>query len=99
MAYADIDTAFSAAKTAGDLKGKIAASFVRRSVARLAAVGNNEDQREAALCRRITGAGASPTDVLVVLERLDNAATLTNPTDAQIDTSLNQAWNRLTAAS
>ena len=99
MAYTDIDTANRAADAAGELKSKIRIAFVRKAVARLTAIANNEDQREATLCRRITGAGATPTDVLIVLERLDNAGTLTAPTDAQIDTSLTQAWNRLTAAS
>jgi hypothetical protein len=98
MAYQDVDTAFSAAKTAGDLKGKIAASFVRRSVARLGAVGNNEDQREANVCRQVVAGTYPQAWILMVMERLDNASTLTNPTDAQIDTAVAAAWARIIAA-
>ena len=99
MAYVDIDTANRVVDASGELKSRIRIAFVRKAVARLTAIANNEDQREAALCRRIVGSGATAVDVLITLERLDTAGTLLNPTDAQIDTSINQAWNRLTAAS
>ena len=98
MAYADIDTAFSAAKTAGDLKGKIAAAFVRRSVARLAAVGNNEDQREANVCRQVVAGTYPQAWLLMVMERLDNTGNLAAPTDAQVDTAVGAAWARIISA-
>lgn len=98
MAYADIDTAFSAAKTAGDLKGKIAASLTRRAFTRLGAVGNNEDQREANVCRQVV-AGAYPQAwLLLVMERLDSGSALAAPTDAQVDTAVASAWARIIPA-
>lgn len=99
MAYTDIDTANRVADASGELKSKIRIAFVRKAVTRLSIIANNEAQREATLARRIVGSGATATDVLVVLERLDNLNTLASPTDAQIDTALNQSWTRLTAAS
>ena len=98
MAYADIDTAFSAAKTAGDLKGKIAAAFVRRSVARLGSIANAEDQKEANVCRQVVAASYPQAWLLMVMERLDNTSTLSNPTDAQIDTAVAAAWARIISA-
>mgnify|MGYP000263986780 CR=1 FL=1 len=64
MAYTDIDTANRAADASGELKSKIRIAYVRKAVARLSVIANNEDQREATLCKRIVGAGATVTDVL-----------------------------------
>lgn len=98
MAYADIDTAFSAAKTAGDLKGKIATAFIRRALVRLGAVGNNEDQREANVCRQVVAGTYPQAWLLMAMDRLDFASVLANPTDAQVDTAVVQSWTRIISA-
>jgi hypothetical protein len=61
MAYVDVDTAFSSAKTPGDLKGRIEAAMVRRAVTRLPTVANGDDQRELAVCRAVLD-GTFPDD-------------------------------------
>lgn len=99
MAYADVDTAFRAARTNGDVRGKIETAFQRRAWTRLTAVANNEDQREANLCRAIASGAYPDSYVLIVLDRLDVAGKLATQTDAEVDTAVTQAWTRLIAVS
>lgn len=95
MAYADVDTAFAAAKTAGDLKGRIEAGMTRRAVTRLPAVVAADDQRELAVCRAILDGAFPQSWVRLVMSLLDTAGQLTTPTDAQIDTQMATAFDRL----
>ena len=95
MAYADVDTAFSAAKTAGDLRGRVEAGMVRRAVTRLPTVASGEDQRELAVCRAVLDGTYPASWVRLVLSLLDTANQLANPTDSQIDTQMATAFARL----
>lgn len=95
MAYTDVDVAFSAAKTAGDLKGRIEAAMVRRAVTRLPTVVSTDDQRELAVCRAVLNGTASDGWVRLVMSLLDTAGQLSSPTDAQIDTQMATAFARL----
>ena len=95
MAYADVDTAFSAAKAAGDLKGRIEASMTRRAVTRLPAVVAADDQRELAVCRAVLDGTYPSSWVRLVLSLLDTAGQLASQTDAQIDTQMATAFDRL----
>ena len=98
MAYADVDTAFSAAKTAGDLKGRIVAAMVRRAVTRLPTVANGDDQRELAVCRAVLD-GTFPDDwVRLTMSLLDTAGQLASPTDAQLDSQIATAFARLSVS-
>lgn len=95
MAYTDVDTAFLATKAAGDLKGRIEAGMVRRATTRLPTVVANDDQRELAICRSILDGSYPASWVRLVLSLLDVAGQLANPTDAQIDTQMATAFDRL----
>lgn len=96
MAYADVDTAYQAARVAGDLKGRIEAAMVRRAVTRIPTVVASDDQREFSVCQSIVDGTAPAAWTRLVLMLLDNASQLSNPTDAQIDTQVATAIDRVT---
>ena len=97
MGYAEIDTAYRAARSSGDLAGKITAALFRKATGRVVAAG--DDQRELRVINAVFSGTYPATWVLAVMERLDNAGTLATGTDAQVDTAVTAVWNRLVPVS
>tara|TARA_R110000868_G_scaffold232885_1_gene486531 strand:+ start:70 stop:372 length:303 start_codon:yes stop_codon:yes gene_type:complete len=95
MAYLDVDAAYLAAKTPGDLKGRIEGALVRRAVTRIPAVVAADDQKELAAHRAIIDGSYPASWVKLMLSLLDTAAQLSSPTDAQLDTQAATALDRI----
>lgn len=95
MAYADVDNVAQAARAAGDIKGRIRAAFIRRAIVRMPTWVAADDQRERAVAQAVLDGSAPAEWTTVVLSLLDTAGQLANPTDAQLDTQMATAWDRI----
>lgn len=91
MAYTDIVTA----KADATLRARLDVAFEKRALTRAIAVSNAEDQRELKVLGPILDGSAPAAWVDDVCVHLDTLGTLTNPTDAQIDTAVSQVIARL----
>ena len=70
--------------------------MVRRAVVRVPAVVSAEDQREWSVCQSVVDGTAPPAWVRLVMSLLDTSGQLVSPTDAQIDSQVAIAFDRLT---
>lgn len=102
MAFTDIHTMTFAVRSAGDVRGRVEVSLLRKAGIRADALrqtgGATADQRELFVARTILD-GAPPVQwVTAVLIFLDASGQLSNPTDAQVNTAVDSAWTYLTAS-
>lgn len=95
MAYTDVDTAAQANRVAGDLRGRIRAAYIRRAITRMPNWVAADDQRERAVAQAVLDGSAPAEWTTVVLSLLDTAGQLASPTDAQLDTQMATAWDRI----
>jgi hypothetical protein len=95
MGYVDTAALAAAPRVAGDLCGRIEIAFLRRANTRINTVVNNDDQREMGVIRNVVDGNIPASWVTLTLSLLDAAGNLTAPTDAQIDTEVVTAWNRI----
>lgn len=98
MAYADVDTAFRAARASGDVYGRCEAAMVRRALVRQPSVVNADDQREIRVIAQIINGSYPPAWVRTFMSLLDTAGQLANPTDGQLDTQAGTLFSRLVSA-
>jgi hypothetical protein len=93
MGYAQVSTAQQDTAVAG----RVALGLQKRAATRIAAVLDNEDQRERRVCVDLFNSPSAEWVTLVLLQ-LDSAGVnlaAASPTDAQIDTAVNTVWGRL----
>ena len=98
MAYADVDTAFRAARADGDRRGRVEVAFLRKAITRLGAISPTDDQREYAVARAVVDGAIPDAWIKLVFGLLDVANQLTAPTDAQLNTQVDTAWAKLAVA-
>jgi hypothetical protein len=93
MTYSAVDTAAQATRAAGDLLGRVEVALIKKAAVAIAALTDAADQREKGVCQSVLDGSRPGSWVTIVLEVLDIAGALTDPTDTQLDTAVTTAWS------
>lgn len=91
MSYASVNTA----SADGVLTNRIILSLRKKAYSRIDNVAAVDDQREQNTCKSMFAGNGPASWVSVVMLIMDVTNTLGTATDAEIDTAVNTAWNRI----